>query len=913
MDPVFFFQILRRIENVNLVHAQARYHKDCYLGVLLPKRNLKRGRPECTDVTSAMEIIYDVINENEDSQFSIKELKSLLTDYIPDDRTIIKKLNDKFEGRIFITPQPGKSSIVTLKDSADHILIDSWYHQKNDDQQSEQLRVVKAAADIIREDIRTKSYDKDSYPSPNNFLKNAKEDVPDSLNIFLKTLAGPRSENESVKRKLLAIAHAIIHVLRPKTFLSCILLALSATLKKNFGSKMLINILNKLGFCASYTETNVFEVSAVNFDECINNESSELVQFIFDNADANMNTIDGHNTFHAMGGIECRTPMPKHLVDENIPRTEKVPNAEVLGKFGYVPLLHYNNLKTGLREIQVANIVTDSKNILPSITDLVWLYGKHKNIPEISGWNGFMQNLTKNEPFEVTQIKTLPFVNSPPSNYDTLNTVLTLACQKTEQNGQKTTFVTFDQPLYAKSREMVAAATETETPLFKNIVIRIGCFHLLMSFMGGIGHIMAGSGLKELWSTIYASNSVIHMLTGHSYSRALRAHLMTYLVLSGLILDETNLEEDECSELKNILYRIDNGITTIDLKNDVFNIITQKFNETLCKIENRSPTAKLWVQYFKMVCLIKKFIEAERSGNWRLHLDTIKQMLPIFVASGHYNYAKSLRIYIQDMENLEKMMPPEEYEKFTDGGFTIRRTEKFWSGTWTDMVIEQSLMRTMKCRGGLTHGRGMTDSVMAKWILSMPIIQKVESCLESFCDLDENIDNVHKDSTPSRMERDDSDTAKLTYWFEEHPPFKKDSENDNIIMSLSTGLVGDTKNINCHLAFEIGQSIISKKSGMPFSELTYARKERVVPLSSINAAVKNQDENEIPIDPLTIFQRISFLKKSEEEMKEYLSYELTPYSLTLFDEIGMRKTKKAALYDLFNPTDVNVSGKKTHY
>jgi len=29
------------------------------------------------------------------------------------------------------------------------------------------------------------------------------------------------------------------------------------------------------------------------------------------------------------------------------------------------------------------------------------------------------------------------------------------------------------------------------------------------------------------------------------------------------------------------------------------------------------------------------------------------------------------------------------------------------------MTIEQTLMRMMKCVGGLTHGRGITDSVLA--------------------------------------------------------------------------------------------------------------------------------------------------------------------------------------------------------
>ena len=81
--------------------------------------------------------------------------------------------------------------------------------------------------------------------------------------------------------------------------------------------------------------------------------------------------------------------------------------------------------------------------------------------------------------------------------------------------------VTFGQPLYAKAREIVAAAPD-DSPL-KSLFIRLGGFHLLMSFLSAIGFIMAGSGLEELYSTVYAKNSVQQMMNGKAYSRAIRA------------------------------------------------------------------------------------------------------------------------------------------------------------------------------------------------------------------------------------------------------------------------------------------------------------------------------------------------------------------------------------------------------
>ncbi|KAK4880987.1 hypothetical protein RN001_004306 [Aquatica leii] len=147
-------------------------------------------------------------------------------------------------------------------------------------------------------------------------------------------------------------------------------------------------------------------------------------------------------------------------------------------------------------------------------------------------------------------------------------------------------------------------------------------------------------------------------------------------------------------------------------ENDNFQNVATKFRKTLSKMESNGPTAKLWVQYFRMVTLIKQFIKAERSGNWVLHLTTIQKMLPFFHASGHIFYAKCAQLYIQDMLTLKDRMDPLEYNKFTsEGYFTIRWTSKFWSGIWSDMTIEQTLMKTIKSSGGLTRGRGIIDTV----------------------------------------------------------------------------------------------------------------------------------------------------------------------------------------------------------
>ncbi|GBM42998.1 hypothetical protein AVEN_88601-1 [Araneus ventricosus] len=38
-------------------------------------------------------------------------------------------------------------------------------------------------------------------------------------------------------------------------------------------------------------------------------QDNVFVQFVFDNADRNTRTVDGHGTFHVMGGVQCVTPV----------------------------------------------------------------------------------------------------------------------------------------------------------------------------------------------------------------------------------------------------------------------------------------------------------------------------------------------------------------------------------------------------------------------------------------------------------------------------------------------------------------------------------------------------------------------------------------------------------------------------
>lgn len=86
-----------------------------------------------------------------------------------------------------------------------------------------------------------------------------------------------------------------------------------------YGSEHLIELLSALGVCSSYYESDRYLRSLISAGPPVI-QCDAFTQFVFDNADVNVRTLDGFNTFHAMGGIACITPSANISVTTEVPR-----------------------------------------------------------------------------------------------------------------------------------------------------------------------------------------------------------------------------------------------------------------------------------------------------------------------------------------------------------------------------------------------------------------------------------------------------------------------------------------------------------------------------------------------------------------------------------------------------------------
>ena len=90
---------------------------------------------------------------------------------------------------------------------------------------------------------------------------------------------------------------------------------------------------------------------------------------------------------------------------------------------------------------------------------------------------------------------------------------------------------------------------------------------------------------------------------------------------------------------------------------------------------------------------------------------------------------KCIHVYLQQMHKLHETHP-EVSRHFHQGPHVVRRSDRFWAGLSPDLDIEQVLMRSMKTSGGLTRGRGMTDTQRLLLLMANPVCAEVHNAMQ---------------------------------------------------------------------------------------------------------------------------------------------------------------------------------------
>ena len=410
---------------------------------------------------------------------------------------------------------------------------------------------------------------------------------------------------------------------------------------------------------------------------------------------------------------------------------------------------------------------------------------------------------------------------------------------------------------------------------------------------------MSGSGLEDLLEEVYAANVIHHIFSGKAYARAVRGHLLVHAALSQIMLEEL-IETGKISmaQLQNLAnYKPDDNV-------QIYQEQQECINSEICKWRDQFGefrTAKYWLQYMEYISVVKCYIKAERTGDWLLHLATVEKMLNLFAATGHIHYTKSARIYLQEMIDLKTKCPDIHDHFVSFGHHSIRRSDRFWAGLWSDLVIEQVMMRSIKSSGGLTRGRGFTESVRNQWVSTAHQVASIHEGMLEVTKAQSGTSEQHVEMSEARKQRDSADCQKFYSWLKEHNPFDKEEKR---LKSLSTGITVENESLNCDKAEKIGESIHNALDGVAMADAKIKRKDQIVCLDfNINAV--NIGKKPVSINPTLLFNRLSALAGREENIEKYFEFELTAYPTSLFKDGLLRKPDKASLRKLILTKEVS--------
>ena len=227
------------------------------------------------------------------------------------------------------------------------------------------------------------------------------------------------------------------------------------------------------------------------------------------------------------------------------------------GKLHDIRIHQYIGFSTkGLAALSFKNVKHLSKPlVIPKEVgyDLLWQTSRSLRNDPTPNRLGCMQELLKSEtPAQKLTITFSPIIDLNPNDKSYIYSTLLFVIEQAKRIRVSVPFLTFDQLLWLKACGIIEEAG-------LDIVARLGGFHTLMSYLGAIRKIIKSFGIEELFSKVYAENTIQHIISGKAVSRALRPHLLAESALISILFQDTKavniaeVNERDCKTLASVL------------------------------------------------------------------------------------------------------------------------------------------------------------------------------------------------------------------------------------------------------------------------------------------------------------------------------------------------------------------------
>ena len=163
------------------------------------------------------------------------------------------------------------------------------------------------------------------------------------------------------------------------TILCPVLFGLGVQLEKSFGSKWLVNHLQRLGYSISYDEVLRYKHSAVETSRTLAEvvDDGIFCQHVADNVDHNLVTLTGKGTFHGMGVISISTC--NIVNDLPVRRLKEKQKASTFSANKGIPIVNYDGRSVnGLLRLKfktIANLAMVQTHPTELSYNSLWQFG----------------------------------------------------------------------------------------------------------------------------------------------------------------------------------------------------------------------------------------------------------------------------------------------------------------------------------------------------------------------------------------------------------------------------------------------------------------------------------------------------------------------------------------------------------
>ena len=232
----------------------------------------------------------------------------------------------------------------------------------------------------------------------------------------------------------------------------------------------------------------------------------------------------------------------------------------------------------------------------------------------------------------------------PVTDFATVKKCLTISMKVTQKLNQEYTLVTTDLAAANIAHDLIWGDKE----LYEKVIVNLGPFHTMCSYMGVIVKMMSGSGFEDIVvdAGMRASGSFEQVMSGKHYNRSVRVHQRMLDALERMLLMsfnnsvESGQEHDNLSAAVNFALQptAENRQNAEDSETCKTYLMEYDKFKAAVRYEKFGKTAQFWLQYCDSIWVLLTYQRAVKENNMDLFSNSMRKICGLLFSADHLNY-----------------------------------------------------------------------------------------------------------------------------------------------------------------------------------------------------------------------------------------------------------------------------------